>query len=194
MIVISVAHSKTSPGAGNRNYGLSEYQLSQTMTKACADFLNGNLLEAQILDVGAMPYKKYINEKIRYINKSKPELALEIHLDGGSKDALHHSCFYRNSDDSAKRVSNLILHQLKDLFEPLGWGHVNPIGLPAKGYGNYALVLDTKYPTLIVEPLFITNDVHAKVLTDEDYLAEIGKEIAKGILQWHSEKKNSLLH
>lgn len=188
MILLSVAHSGAQKGYRNEKFGLSEYPLSQGITKSCAEYLKTNKEEIDVLDVGDMAnYRTY---KKKYINNLNAEISIEIHLNSGAKKAKYHSCFYYKNSQTAGRLSAIILNNLKTYFEPMGWGTVQSIGVPAPNWPNerYGLILDTKPPVIIVEPLFLSNDEQALWVSEPKSTEILGEIIAKGILQWKLEK------
>ncbi len=196
MILISVAHSSLAQGAENKTYQLTEYPLSKIASMACSEFLMANFIDNDVLDVGSMSQKEYLSKKINYINKTKPELALEIHFNGGSATATRSEIYYFGHDERTHRVSQLILNNFKNEFEPHGWGHVELKALPRPpGEENrYNFVLKSKFPAIIIEPIFITNDKQAEWLLAEENVQLVGKMVAKGIIQWRQENQNLLLN
>lgn len=195
MILLSVAHSLAQNGACNEKFGLKEYQVSQLMTNSCREFLQSHKVETDVLDVGNM--RNYRTFKKKYVNNLRPEIAIEIHLNSGPKSAKYHSCFYDKDNKTAKRASEIILHNLSVAFEPYGWGTIQNIGVPAPNWPNerYGFILNTKpNAALIVEPLFVSNDQQAEWLSKSGAPESIGVLVAEGILQWKLEKTKSSQH
>lgn len=186
MILLSVAHSASAKGAYNANFSVSEYEFSQIMTHACKVSLESNGIECDVLDVGFM--KQYMSYKLNYIKRVNPELAIEIHLNSGSKTATYPMCIFYKNNDSAKRLSHMILNNLKIGFGNQGWTNVQPLDVPTerKGFDNkrYSFVLKSTVPAIIVEPLFISNDLQCKYLMSEGALSAVGMIIGEAIISW----------
>jgi len=190
MILLSVAHSASAKGAYNPAYSVSEYELSQIMTSSCKSILDINQIPCDVLDVGKM--RPYMSYKLNYIRRVKPELAIEIHLNSGNKNADYPMCVYYKNNALTKRCAQIILNNLKTGFEKQGWTKVRLLEVPTeiKGFDNsrYTFVTKTPCPSIIVEPLFISNNEQCKYLLSHGALNSIGEMIGEAILDWHAEK------
>lgn len=192
MILLSIAHSAIAKGAYNSTFNVSEYDCSQIMTLGCKSVLDSNDLENEVMDVGKM--RPYMSYKLNYLKKVNPELAVEIHLNSGSKTADYPMCIFYKNDDSTRRCSQLILNNLKIGFEPHGWTNVQMLDVPTerKGFDNkrFVFILKSTCPSIIVEPMFLSNDIQCKYIMSDGALNAVGMLIGEAIVTWKKEKKS----
>ncbi len=195
MIFISVAHSVGS-GANNEKFKLQEYNCSQVMTKACADYLKEKNIPVHVLDVGKVNTQSERKQiKKSEILKYSPKLALEIHLNAAEdKSANYSACFYWGTNQRTKLVSDLIVKNFSVGFAGSIKKH-RSIGLPYPGFNLerfWYITENKKCDSIIVEPCFISNDVQAKKLKDESFLTGIGFMVGDAVNNWLKNRSDTI--
>lgn len=189
MILFSVGHSKKVSGAFNQKFKVSEYELCQKIVTSAASYFSDNGISVFLIDAeNKYPYGQY---KISSVNILRPDVAVEFHLNASPhQEADYSSCFYWGQNDRMKKLSLDILSEMKSLLTKFGWGTVKSVGLPCPGYDidRYWFITETKCPSMIVEPLFLSNDEQAEWLLKEGSCESVGEAIAKGVLTWMKEE------
>lgn len=185
MILLSIGHSAAARGAHNKKFNVSEYDLCKVMVNSACDIMHSKAIDCVVLDANnKFPYH---NHKVMVVNACKPQVAVEFHLNSyPGSGATYSSCFFWGQNKAMSRLSAFILANCKTAFEPMKWGQIKSVGLPEDGYDldRYWFITETKYPALIVEPLFISNNEQAAWLTSRGAPEAVGMLIAEGILSW----------
>jgi N-acetylmuramoyl-L-alanine amidase len=187
-ILLSVAHGSSSQGARNVLCGLYEYPISQVMTKSAAEVLRSGGIECLVYDcMDTFPYK---NAKISKVNKEKADLSVEIHLNSFSERANYSSCFYWNGSKNGEESSRFILDSLTKELSKNGWNNSKLVAIPSPGYflERYWFITETDTPSIIVEPLFLSNKDQAIWLSAKRNQELLGKLVGEGLLKWSQTK------
>lgn len=192
MILLSIGHSSRVRGVCNKKYNLYEYDLCKKIVYAANEWLVSRKVPTYILDVQEKyPYGSY---KISVVRSLNPQVALEFHLNGSpSEEANYSSCFWWNGNHKIGRLAAHILKNLQSGFKSLSWGDTKSVPLPCEGYDieRYWFVTETKkVPSMILEPLFLTNNEQAAWLSMPGSCEAVGLMIAEGVWSWLVAEKN----
>jgi N-acetylmuramoyl-L-alanine amidase len=149
-ILISPGHRSRQPGAVNN--GVKEYFLALDVirkTKKAIDNMNIPNLELMVIEDS-----KSLSQKIKDVNKLKPDIAIELHWNACNNDSVYGSeAFYMKGSSNSEKLA----HHYCIIFEKVS-------GIRSRGpkpdnmsqYSRLAWCRDTVCPAVLVENEFIT--------------------------------------
>lgn len=120
-------------------------------------------------------------------NESKADIFVSIHANASAKPAIAGtSTYYYAPWDSllgAQRVSRQRLASLvqQELVGQLGRRNIGVLE------SNFAVLRETKVPSILVETAFISNAEEEKLLADEEFRTRAAQGIANGIIRYFAE-------
>lgn len=191
MIVISIAHSKTDPGAVSPDGRLTENQWSTDISQRVTNALNRVGSKALVFD-------ESLGASIRAINRMEGvTAALEFHLNAAPltvKQPNYAMAYYAEGSTKGEQLARETLNAMTlcvpwpQVMWPPRSGARSRIGTipnPSEFRADkLAFLHDTKCPAAIIEIGFITNPKHLARLTDEVVLERMADEVAKAIGHW----------
>lgn len=171
-IALSTAHSKENQGATIG--AVTEYLWSSEVSLSLEKRLKENLFDVKIFDKSQLmlspkDYSKAYNQNIRDINKWKPDVTLEIHLNSanylsidtiGNKTISEHFANYGEYlyFGKSKLFAQFLAEQFKSSF-PITPAKQKTRAL-IKGDNGYHFVKDVNGCCVLAEPFFINKASH----------------------------------
>jgi N-acetylmuramoyl-L-alanine amidase len=120
--------------------------------------------------------RRDISRRVELINEWQPDLALSIHVNAIDSSRWRGAqVFYPPNDPEAERLAEAIQGSLTKVLKNTT--------REAK-VGDYRVLNDSKYPTVLVEVGFISNPEEAALLKQEDYRQQITWAIYLGLQDW----------
>ena len=180
-IVLDAGHGGRDKGASSKS-GTNERDINLAITLFLKEELEkaGHTVTLTRTDEWSLADPEAKNQKMsdlrarhKIIEDTKPDLVISIHLNkfprDPSVDGLQ--CFYQKGGTAGEKFANAIQEHLNK--SPLGFDRV------AKA-GDY-YILETPYPSVLIECGFLSNpDEEAKLKTPE-YQRELAKHIAEAV-------------
>ena len=173
-IALSIAHSMYKVGA--KFNSINEYHWSVSVSLSLKELLKKNSFEVTIFDKSvlmqnAKDYSKAYNENIKLINKWKPDITLEIHLNAADYSTLQDKPIpdsFANYGEylyfgKSKIFAEKIEAEFKNSFEKIRQ-QIRPL---KKGDNGYTFVKDVNGCCVLAEPFFINNKKHFEVLSSK---------------------------
>lgn len=184
-IGIAAGHSDHPDNDGHRQY---EFNCCETVEHSIALLLKDSAIDVcQPMngpgDIYAMPNDEALNEKVKYFNAAKVDLAIELHLDrfpGGVGDhsmAIH---WPGNTYHLGYQAAKYISAQLDNTFPWDTRGAVDTLTLGR----NLAFLGSTKMPAVIVEAGFMDNPKHRAVMDTPAFPVLYAVAVFQGIMRW----------
>jgi len=142
-IGIAVGHSRNVRGAKNLYTGLTEWQLCYWIVRWLDEFLEANGYWVVVAEDNRLV------DKVRFFNRNRVDLAVEIHMDSWRTAQSGHHCLYYPNSVNGKIVAENITREL-----------THNISRNDRGDDETAskyLLKYTTMPAVIVELCFINN-------------------------------------
>lgn len=115
-----------------------------------------------------------LNNRVKYINNSKPDLFISIHLNTYLSSSVSGAqVFYQNSEKS-KRLAEMIQSQMNELNK-------NPKKVKI---GDYFILNNTHPVGVLIECGFLSNEEEREKLNTGNYQMKIAKKIKDGIVNY----------
>lgn len=116
-----------------------------------------------------------LNNRVKYINDSKPDLFISIHLNTyATSDVNGAQVFYQSNNEDSKEMANYIQQSLNVLTNK---------SRNIKS-GDYFILNKTAPLGVLVECGFLSNSYERGKLNSEDYQYKVAKYIQKGIVDY----------
>jgi len=152
-IAIVIGHKKSSPGAVNENYDVSEHQFNTNLAYSIGRELlkdPGTLAENIVIVHRKTNYKNLPGE----INDLEPDLIVSLHCNAFNKSANGCEMLYYHKSTKGKEVARIFQNHIVQRLDNKDRG-IKP--KTAEDLGGY-LLRYTKACCIIAEPFFIDND------------------------------------
>ena len=121
--------------------------------------------------------RKDLEQRIKLINETKPELAVCIHQNSFPNATVKGAqVFYYTPSESGKEAASIVQEELR-VVDPENTREI-------KANETYYMLKNTEVPTIIVECGFLTNPEEAEKLTNEEYQDKIAKAVFDGVIKW----------
>lgn len=101
-VMLSVGHYSKKRGAQNKLLSLSEWQLCSIFVKELASALISNNVRCGILE------NHRLRQKVNIINNSKPEIAIEFHMNAFDTVVYGHTCMYWNNSFFGEKLATML--------------------------------------------------------------------------------------
>lgn len=174
IVVIDAGHGGKDPGAcGN---GLQEKDVTLYMARKVAEELREKY-EGTFLLIRNSDATIDLNERPKASNAIKADFYFSLHTNA-HKDVTakgFESFVYTSPSEKSVKIQQLVHAEAMDYLKQYG---IVDRGLKRQ---NLCVVRETDCPSMLVETLFITNAVEAKLLTKKDVLDAICSRYVKGI-------------
>ena len=144
-----IGHKKTSQGAHNEKYNISEFDFNDKLTQQIGnhpDIVNSNIEVNRI-------YRRTYNQLPHDINEYNPDFIISLHCNAFNKKASGSEVLYYHKSKMGKKIADILNKQFKSL--PNNNRGIRPKS--AEDRGGY-LLMNTNAPCIIAEPFFIDND------------------------------------
>lgn len=119
-----------------------------------------------------------VSEEIKECNAFKPDLAVDIHNNAGGGDGAE--AYYHHGGGKGKTLAQNILKEIEQIGQNSRGAKTRK---NAAGKDYYAFIRDTNAPAVVVECAFVDNLVDKRIIDTVAEQKQMGKAIAKGILQ-----------
>ena len=173
-VFLGVGHGGSDPGAVANN--VKEKDLNLSIAKACRDVLLKHGVEVKMSR--AKDENDTLSEEIKECNAFAPDLAVDIHNNGGGGDGAE--AFYHYGGGKSKTLAENILSEVVKVGQNSRGAKIRK-NANAKDY--YGFIRETSCPAVIVECAFVDNASDLKILATESDRQKVGQAIAKGILK-----------
>jgi len=157
-IAVGAGHNPPDYGRVNEKKHLAEY------IEACK--ISAYLKDALWLDnYEIIDFCGRLKEKVYKINKSKADIAIEIHLNGHTNINARGAEFFYYPSDGSEKLAKAIEHSFRERLDniPVRGSFIGHLRREPKNPICYIL-RKTRCPCIIVESLFITNPKEAEML------------------------------
>ena len=150
-----IGHTKESPGAMNRNEGLTEFWFNYRLGLRIVKMIEG----VDIYTIYRSTYKQLPFD----VNKVNPDFVVSLHCNAFNEKASGTEVLYYHKSKNGKKMADILVDNL-----------VGHLGLPSRGSkpktsedrGGY-LLRYTNAPCVIVEPFFIDNGSDLNTALDD---------------------------
>jgi len=177
MLVLSNAHHRKWPGAVNREIQMSEYIYSCEINRRILNlFVNDDLEEkVYILDTSWLSsYKESLRKKVEIINKLRPTIAIENHLNSVSDpEVLGCETLYFEGSIKGEKLADFVQTSILTIPE------IN-INRGIKARSDLLFLKGTTCTSIITEPLFLSNR-SSNLILNENFMDKLAKMIFNGI-------------
>ena len=152
-VALVIGHSKTSQGARNSSFGVSEFEFNERLAydiqREFLDLFNFNKDEIEIV-YRNNGYAKLPNE----INRLNPDLVVSLHCNAFDGHAGGCEMLYYHKSEKSKEIARIFQNHLVQRLENKDRGI---LARTSEDRGGYLLKM-THAPAVIVEPFFIDNN------------------------------------
>ena len=115
-----------------------------------------------------------LNNRVKYINSSKPDLFISIHLNAYPSGNVSGAQVFYQDNDKSKVLSNAIQNKLNILTNKKRKNKI----------GDFYILNKTYYTGVLVECGFLSNGYERVKLNDDKYQMKIAMRIKEGILEY----------
>lgn len=115
-----------------------------------------------------------LNNRVKYINKSNPDIFISIHLNTYASDSVNGAQVFFQNNENSKLLADTIQSEFNRLNEKD----------KKSKKGDYFILNNAKPVGVLVECGFLSNDDERNKLTDSNYQQKIATVISKGIIDY----------
>ena len=115
-----------------------------------------------------------LNNRVKYINKSNPDIFISIHLNIYSSSSVTGAQVFFQNNENSKHLANVIQSKFNKL---------NKKDKKSKK-GDYFILNNSKPVGVLIECGFLSNDAERNKLTDSNYQQKIANVISEGIVDY----------
>lgn len=178
VVVLDAGHGYSDPGKIGIN-GKKEKDINLSITKKVEKKLKKKKIAVKMTrkeDKGLADTKiADMKERVKMINRTKPELAVSIHQNSYTQEAIKGAqVFYFTNSKEGKEAAE-IMQEMFRLFDKEN-------KRVCKGNNTYYMLKKTEVPTIIVECGFLSNWEEAKKLSKKEYQEKVAQVICDGII------------
>lgn len=150
-VAVVVGHSKTSQGAMNKRYDVTEFQFFESL----AQDIKNNFSDFNMSDEIVVIHRENGYAKLPFeINSFKVDLVVSLHANAFNTQAEGCEMLYYHKSKEGKRIATIFQNRLQKLLANTDRG-IKP--KTSEDRGGY-LLKETHAPCIICEPFFIDND------------------------------------
>jgi N-acetylmuramoyl-L-alanine amidase len=149
-----IGHKKTSPGASNKESGLTEFQFNDELAIDIEKEVN----EVEVQRV----YRRTYNTLPNDINELSPDFIISLHCNAFNETASGTEVLFYHRSKKGKLLAEILN---KQLVEALGLKNRGEKPKSGEDRGGY-LLKSTIAPCVIAEPFFIDNNSDLKTAQD----------------------------
>lgn len=166
------------PGHGGRDLGAADsYVYEKHINLDVSRRLERALQEAGFKTVMTRTRDEFIalSERSSHANRYRNAVFVSIHFNSAYRtSALGIETFYRSSE--SEKFARLVQSEL-----------IKNVGATDRGIktGNFAVLRNTKHPSILVEGGFISNKDERAAMLDPQYRQVVADSIARGIIQFN---------
>lgn len=172
LVVLDAGHGGRDPGASFRH--LKEKDLTLNLTR-----LTANVLEDKFVVNVFLTRKQdmFVNlmERAQLANERNADLFVSIHVNSGGGEGFESYVFTGLSRTKTGQYRNIVHEHVYDFYRRFG------IANRGEKEANFAVLRETKMPSMLLENLFIDNAKDNTLLSDNSFLKNIANAIAMGI-------------
>lgn len=170
LIVIDPGHGGEDPGAVC--HGMIEKDITLKLARLVAAELA--TYQARVITTRDGDATVSLGARVNLANTEGADYFCSLHINAGGGSGFESYVH----PDASKRTEELrrVIHQEVAKF-------CKASGFPDRGmkYANYAVLRETKMPSVLLENLFIDNSRDAAALKQEDFLQQLASAIARGL-------------
>lgn len=180
LCAIVVGHKKTSPGAYNETYHISEFEYNNDIAIKIDKILSDSkIVNTQII------YRRTYKSLPDDINELNPDFIISLHCNAFNKKAIGCEVLYYHKSMIGKKIADILYRYLYSVlpYKKRNRG-IKPI--TSEDRGGY-LLKHTNAPCLIAEPFFIDNDEELENIIKDNLvnmyviaIEEISQNLKKG--------------
>lgn len=175
MTNIIIGHSTKDPGATDSRNGITEFLYANVVAYHMLDILGAE-------EINILYRNGSYSELPNHINKHKSNLNICLHLNAANKEAEGGEIISSGSENSML-FAEIMLPKMCEVFGVKSRG----IKIRRKGRGSNVL-MNTKAPTVILEPFFIDNDNDLEL--DENKVRKYALAICEAIEEYNEKIKS----
>lgn len=171
-LAIAIGHKKSSPGAVNQRFKLSEYEYNEELAYLIQKYLSQVGISSKF--VFRSTYRNLPDD----INAIGSDVALELHANAFDGKLSGSQISYSNQSENGKKLANILQREI-----------VNVLKLPDRGIKpkssndkNGYILHNVKAPIVVTELFFIDNDSDIKIAIEKK--EELAQAIARGIKKY----------
>lgn len=178
IIVLDAGHGGKDPGAAFE--GVREKDITLKLALKAGYHLSK--LDYEVFYTRERDVYVSLSKRVDFERSKKPTLFVSIHCNAAPNDLANgFEAFYCGGSDKGKNAASCILKQLHGDFPGLPVRSLSKCPLVLAKPANYYVLKLTHAPAVLVENLFITNPTDRGLLTNEQFLGELGWSLAIGI-------------
>lgn len=186
IVVLDAGHGGVDGGVTGRTTGVKESELNLLIVKKLEKYLIDAGFEVVLTrstDAGLYGLatnnlkKKDMKKRKEIIEKSQPSLVVSIHLNEYSLPSRRGAQVFFNEEN---QYSKILAQSIQKEFNSLEEGSRELSALK----GDYYIVNCTKYPSVIAECGFLSNEKEEHLLITSEYQGKIAYAIFRGIVSY----------
>jgi len=179
-VALFVGHK--GPGTGASCEGVDEFEQAQ---KAAVSIGVALMLRGHQPFVCTGQGEHYLEQRCLLAETCRPDVAISCHFNA-HEDERAHGCevLYHPEDESAE---TLALACAANICQRTGvhLRHAEQVGtVPRNDLKVLNYMHSSKIPTVLIEPLFLTNEANRRTLAHEDYFRHMSKAVVDSIELW----------
>jgi N-acetylmuramoyl-L-alanine amidase len=179
-IVLDAGHGGTDPGAVAN--GLKEKDLTLTIVKHIQRMLD-EYEGVEVFLTRSDDRFLDLEERAEFANKLNADFFCSVHINSGGGTGFESYIYNRTTNAKTIAFQNVIHAEIMKAI-----GNVKDRG---KKRANYAVLRETKMPSILTENLFIDNANDAQKLKQEEFILKIAYGHVNGIVKAFGLKKKS---
>ena len=149
-----IGHKKSSPGASNKESGLTEFAFNEKLAMEIENEINDPSIQRV--------YRRTYNSLPNDINELNPDFIISLHCNAFNETASGTEVLYYHRSTKGKLMAEILNESLVDA---LGLSNRGIKPKSAEDRGGY-LLKSTAAPCVIAEPFFIDNNSDLKAVND----------------------------
>ena len=119
-----------------------------------------------------------LNNRVKYINNSKPDVFISIHLNTYPSNDVNGAQVFYQSNENSKSLAQFVQDELNVVAK-----RERKIKM-----GDYFILNNTNYLGILIECGFLSNNEERKKLVNSNYQEKIANRIKNGIINYFYEK------
>ena len=115
-----------------------------------------------------------LNKRVKYINKSKPDIFVSIHLNTYSSESVEGAQVFYQNNDKSKSLANFIQDEL------------NVFSFKKRNvkFGDYFILNNTNETGVLIECGFLSNNEERRKLSTNEHQINLANKIKVGIIKY----------
>lgn len=175
-IAIDPGHGGSSSGAVGPS-GIKEKNLVLTTSFMIRDLLQK--LGAEVVLTRSRDINVALAERVRIANDARADLFISVHYNGFNDPSANGTeTFWHTSGSSeSRRLANLLQEELLNKLKRRNRGVKQ---------ANFYVLRESRMPSALIEPLFVTNPIEEKIISEERNQLKVAEAVINAIVKYFS--------